>query len=287
MNTNNYESYADVLESYMIAEEGNFSQLLKDGWGMASKPMKVALGLSTAGVAAQLVAVGIGGYRLIKRKLGKATPVGKDKEDKNKNKSYLDNTLWVIDKMKRDCPELIEKELNLRKSELKRIIPILDRISKKVPSGFSIYSKTVKNYLDTINRLTDIREYNGDADCSFIQDILPMTSPKIFNTEYDKNCPEWCFKSFYSLPIGTFDFFDWLSKEKGLKTIEHDSAEEEEFWNVYVKFREFLESSFSGKFKCFQGIFGESDKGEGGYFEIVFKPSDEFIKVAKSYGWHG
>lgn len=53
----------------------------------------------------------------------------------------------------------------------------------------------------------------------------------------------------------------------------------------YESYADVLESSFS-KFKCFQGIFGESDKGEGGVFEIVFKPSDEFIKAAKSYGWH-
>ena len=285
MNKNIYESYADVLESYMIAEEGNFSQLLKDGWRLASKPQKAVIALGTAGVAAQLVALGIGGYKLIKRKLGKATPVGKDKEDKSKNKTYKDNTLWVIDKMKRDCPEIIEKELNLRKAELKKIIPILDRISKRVPSGFTIYSNVVKDYLNDPNSAIDIR-YDDISDCSFFQDILPMSSPKIFNIEYDKNCPEWCFKSYYSLPIGLFDIFDWLKKEKGMTTIEHDSAEEEEFWNVYVKFHEFLEGSFSGKFKCFQGIFGESDKGEGGVFEIVFKPSDEFIKAAKIYGWH-
>lgn len=286
MNYDNYESYADVLESYMIAEEGNFSQLFKDGWAMASKPMKVGFALSVAGAAAQLVAAGIGGYKLIRRKLGKATPVDKFKEDKSKNKEYLDNTLWVINEMKEDCPELIEKELNLRKSELKRIIPILDAISKKTPSGFTIYSKIVKNYLNSINNVSDIREYNGNIDCNFLIDLLPMSSPKLFNTKYDKDCPEWCFKSAYTLSIGSFDFFDWLRKEKGIKTVGHDSAEEEEFWNVYVKFHEFLESSFSGKFKCFQGIFGESDKGEGGYFEIVFKPSDEFIKAAKSYGWH-
>ena len=284
MDKNNYESYADVLESYMIAEESNFSQLLKDGWGLASKPQKAAVALGTAGVVAQLVALGIGGYKLIKRKLGKATPVGKDKEDKSKNKTYKDNTLWVIDKMKRDCPEIIEKELNLRKAELKKIIPILDRISKRVPSGFTIYSNVVKDYLNDPNSAIDTR-YDDISDCSFFQNILPMASPKIFNTEYDKNCPEWCFKSYYSLPIGLFDIFDWLKDEKGMTSIDHDSVEEEEFWNVYVKFHEFLESSFS-KFKCFQGIFGESDKGEGGYFEIVFKPSDEFIKAAKSYGWH-
>lgn len=284
MDKNNYESYADVLESYMIAEESNFSQLLKDGWGLASKPQKAVVALGTAGVVAQLVALGIGGYKLIKRKLGKATPVGKDKEDKSKNKTYKDNTLWVIDKMKRDCPEIIEKELNLRKSELKKITQVLDRISKKVPSGFSIYSRIIRDYLNNPDDALDKR-YSDFGYCYFFQDILPISSPKIFNTEYDKNCPEWCFKSEYTISIGLFDIFDWLKDEKGMTSIDHDSAEEDEFWNVYVKFHEFLESSFS-KFKCFQGIFGESDKGEGGVFEIVFKPSDEFIKTAKSYGWH-
>ena len=169
--------------------------------------------------------------------------------------------------MEQACPGVIEKELNLRKSELKKMTSIINRISKKMPLWINLYSTDIKNYLKNPN--------DKYIDSYFLKSLLPAKSPALFNTpfNFDKNCPIWIINSKYCLTIGEYDFN---------KSSYQDFNE---FSDELGKLCAFIEEQIKGSFKCFHSIQIDGGKDDG-VFMIILKPSDEFINIAKSYGWH-
>ena len=98
-NMNNYNSYADVLESYIItiAEESDLSRIVKTSWSLASPFTKAMLVLSGISILGRL---GYGGYKLIRGRNDKNKVCSTNINEKSKNDKYLENTLSVIDRLK-------------------------------------------------------------------------------------------------------------------------------------------------------------------------------------------
>lgn len=240
----NNNSYADILESYTIAEEG-IGSFIKNIFKNKSKTVK---------------------------------PEGVIQDDKNK--IYLENTKKVISKMQEECPDIIKKEIALRKNEIIRMTEVVDKLSKiSLPAGFSIDSSEIKEYAKSIKSLS----IDG-SDIRFLSDLLPSKSPKIYSDDLlEENCKEWCFESGYCFNIGYFDIREWRD-EKGLDLVGYNTPEEKEYIKLLDKIRNKIKNTFNGKFKCYQALSAESDVHEGDII-ILLKPSDEFMRKAKEYGY--
>lgn len=285
------KNYADVLESYLIAEEGSLKEIGRDLWKNASAGQKTVMIAAPIALAAGVVSAGISRYRAKNNdkknnvyydntrndddKKNNMYRENTENNDDNRNKVYYENTKNVIARMYEECPEIIQKELDLRKSELRAIIKIIDNLARKYKiGGFKISSNVIKEYLRN-------PENYDDCDCRFIQDILPYYNPRIYNLYLG----QWNFDCRYYVEAYSTDIYDWnkLEKENSIENLrEYDDTRE--YWDVIAAIDADIKNACA-KFKCFLGI-GDGGDWDGTVGQILLKPSDEFIRVAETYGYY-
>ncbi len=242
-----YNSYADVLESYMIAEEGIFSKIWKNQH-FNNKNTSIN-----------------------KKDISSKMP--------NVTNDWKKNIKQCIDVMMIESPDIINNEFNLRKNELTKIVNIIDQISKKYAiNGIKFNQSQILNYIKNPKNIGD------DLFCYILLDPLPDKSWNNYKDNYT-----WAYESGFNIEIFDYDLYEWADYE--YKTKYHDGTvniRDSKINNKFYKIIDNITKDISNKltgFKCVSDISCGGD-WDGGTYDIIFKPSEEFIKNAQKYGFN-
>ena len=225
-------------------------------------------------------------------------------------RAYTSNVNSVMNKIREECPEEIAKELSLRKNEMNKMINIIDKLARKYNTpGIYISSDILKKCLKPESYGIRNIKYDEDSDSqsfyysifenyedafeddelnfAFLTDLLPKTKPN-FNNLKDDVYDNWVYDSSYNIEYSAYDIHEWAWNVYGEKyTIGEISVrnyeDTKDFNEKMVSIAEDL-SSLARGLQCFMKTSFDGDWDDG-WNSIVFKPSDNFLKIARKYGY--
>ena len=267
--------YSDILESYLIpVEEGLFS---------TNKSLFNRKKTQQAVVAT-------------------SSPV--NNPVKKVEDPYLKNVRMVINKLQEEYPEVVEKEMKNRYLECKKLVTIIEKLAKKYKNipGFKVSSENLQKYLEISKKTKygydpyapyDSNDPNADifTDCDFLQEILPFNKPVFYTfIEQEKvGHQDWFYKTQWTVTYMTSNIHDWGESVYGDKYISgeiniRDPKYNQEYFDILDNISNDLESMCRGlKYYMTTNYSGDWDNG---IQDIVFKPSDEFLKLARNNGYN-
>lgn len=228
-------SYADVLESYVIAEEGFFDF-----------------------------------FTFKKNK--KPSPARDEKG------VYSAKVQDISDMIQNEYPDLVKKEFDARRKCLNDIKKAIVRIGKKYKfPGFDVYLKDIDKALQE------------PEDFPFLSEILPIVTPD--NIKDANNNSDLYFKYIYAFEndweVSVYggnqsDWFDSLPEDK--KPTTRFIPHEDDLWS---QFRDKIFEIILNELKSNPFVYGLYDGGDndGSAIDVIFKPSDQILKIAKEKGY--
>jgi hypothetical protein len=146
-----------------------------------------------------------------------------------------------------------------------------------IKKAINTLSKNIKNcgFNFTTKYINEVLINSNLSLTYFLEELLPSKSPKKSSSDYG-----WC----NDITVVDCNIYDWNEIEKNNTVNVRDWDEIEEYDKTIVNICKALDAVCS-KLKCAvkSEYYGDWDDGP---IVILLKPSDEFMKIAKSYGWH-
>ena len=266
-------NYADILETYIIAEESIF----EDVWKELDPFSKIGLVTMGAGTAVYQGTKLFNRFRQ-KRVSDKREIENEQPKRRSKESEYYKNTVAVITKLREEHSEAIEKEMKLRRTELKKFITFINRLSKKYHAQyFEVSSEWLVQYLNC--KEDDDMWY--DTNYLNPEVLLPSYGPKMAYRDVEEI---YYYDNNLTLTVCTGNIHDWNDAVNDGKASVRDYEETKEYHDMINGVMNAIDNECKRYKTLARSVYGGD--WDDCIIDIAFKPSDEFMNLAKRYGWY-